>query len=92
MIVDQNQGFSLMFISSLQLLKSMHKGCKIYVIPASNKKRVAEGLEHLPVGRYFVDVLPKELLGMPPKRVLEFTIDLKPRIEPIARARYRMLT
>jgi hypothetical protein len=34
--------------------------------------------------------LPK--LGFPPERELEFTINLKPRMEPIARTPYRMLT
>jgi hypothetical protein len=36
-IVGRNQGFSMRFISSLQLRKSMRKGCKIYVILALNK-------------------------------------------------------
>jgi hypothetical protein len=52
-IVGQNQGVSLRFISSLQLRKSMHKGCKLYAILALNEKGVAEGLEHLPVVREF---------------------------------------
>jgi hypothetical protein len=43
-IVGWNLGVSLRFISSLQLRKSMRKGCKIYVIFALNKKGVAEGL------------------------------------------------
>jgi hypothetical protein len=51
MIVGWNQGVSLRFISSLQLWKSMHKGCKLYAILALNEKGVAEGLEHLPVVR-----------------------------------------
>jgi hypothetical protein len=49
-IVGRNQGVSLRFISSLQLQKSMHKGCKLYVILALNEKGVAEGLEHLTSG------------------------------------------
>jgi hypothetical protein len=77
MIVGRNQGVSLRFISSLQLRKSMHKGCKPYAIPALNEKGEAKGLEHLLMGRDFVDVFPKELPGMPPERGLEFTIDLK---------------
>jgi hypothetical protein len=39
-IVGQNQGVSLRFISSLQLWKSMHKGCNIYTILALNKKGI----------------------------------------------------
>jgi hypothetical protein len=53
MIVGQNQGVSLRFISSLQLWKSMHKGCKLYVILVLNEKGVVEGLEHLQVVREF---------------------------------------
>jgi hypothetical protein len=57
-----------------------------------NEKGVVEGLEHLPVVREFADVFPEELPGMPPERELEFTIDLKPGTEPIARTPYRMST
>jgi hypothetical protein len=59
----------------------MHKRCNIYVILALNKNRVAEGLEHLPVMREFVDIFPKELHGIISEMELEFTIDLKPRTE-----------
>jgi hypothetical protein len=91
-IVEQNQGVSLRFVSSLQLQKSMRKGCKIYAILELNEKGVAEGLEHLPVVKEFADMFPEELPGMPPERELEFSIDLKPGIEPIARKPYRMST
>jgi hypothetical protein len=91
-IVGRNQGVSLRFVSSLQLRKSMRKGCKLYAILALNEKGVAEGLEHLPVVKEFADVFPEELPGMPPERELEFTIDLKPGTEPIARMPYRMST
>ena len=42
--------------------------------------------------REFADVFQEELPGMPPERELEFTIDLKPGTEPIARTPYRMST
>jgi hypothetical protein len=91
-IVGRNQGVSLWFVSSLQLRKSMCKGCKLYAILVINEKGVAEGLELLPVVKEFVDVFPEELPGMPLDRELEFTIDLKPGTEPIARTPYRMST
>jgi hypothetical protein len=91
-IVGQNQGVSLRFISSLQLWKNMHKGCKLYAILALNEKGVAEGLEHLLVVREFADIFPEELPGMPSERELEFTIDLKPGTELIARMPHRMST
>jgi hypothetical protein len=49
MIVGQNQGFSPRFISSLQLRKSMRKGCKLYAILALNDKGVAKGIENFSV-------------------------------------------
>ena len=70
----------------------MRKGCNLYAILSLNKKGVAEGLEHLPVVKEFADLFPEELPGMPPERELEFTIDLKPGTEPIARTPYRMST
>jgi hypothetical protein len=91
-IVDRNQGVSLRFISSLQLRKNMRKGCKLYTILMLNEKGVVEGLEHLPVVREFTNVFPEELPGMSSKRELEFTINLKPGTEPIARTPYHMLT
>jgi hypothetical protein len=91
-IVGQNQGVSLSFISSFQLRKSMHKGCKLYVILALNEKGVAEGLENLPVVRDFAYLFPEELPGMSLERELEFTIDLKLGTELITRNPYRMST
>jgi hypothetical protein len=70
----------------------MRKGCKIYTILALNEKEVAEGLEHLPVVREFANVFPEELPRMSSERELEFTIDLKPGTEQIARTPYRMST
>jgi hypothetical protein len=92
MIAGWNQGVSLRFISSLQLQKSMRKGCKIYAILALNEKGVEEGLEHLPVVREFVDVFLEGLPGKPSERDLKFTIDLKPGTESITRMPYWMST
>ena len=55
----------------------MHKGCKLYAILSLNKKGNVEILEDFPVVSLFVDAFLKELPGIPPKRELEFTIDLK---------------
>jgi hypothetical protein len=92
MIVGQNQGVSMRFISSLQLWKSLRKGCKIYAILVLNEKGVVEVIEHHLVVREFADVFLEELLGMSSEKELEFTIDLKPWTEPIARTSHRMST
>ena len=73
-------------------MKSLCKGCKIYVILALNEKGVAEGLEQLLVVREFADIFLEELPGMTLETELVFTIDLKLGTEPIARMPYRMST
>jgi hypothetical protein len=75
-IVGRNHGVSLRFISSLQLRKSMRKGCKIYAILALNEKGVAKGLENLLVVREFAEVFPEELPAMSHEKELEFTGNL----------------
>jgi len=70
----------------------MHKGSNIYLILALNEKGVAEGLEHLPLVREFVEIFLKELPRMSPKREFQFTIELKMGTKPIVRTPYRMST
>jgi hypothetical protein len=67
-IVGRNQGVALRFISSLQLQKSMCKGCKIYAILSLNEKGDTKGLENLHVVLEFSDVFPEELSSLPPER------------------------
>ncbi|GJV00304.1 putative reverse transcriptase domain-containing protein [Tanacetum coccineum] len=40
--------------------------------------------------RYFPDVFPEDLPGLPPTRQVEFQIDLIPGVAPVARAPYRL--
>jgi Retroviral aspartyl protease len=46
-------------------------------------------LEEVPVVRDFADVF-EEIKGLPPRRVVEFRVDLVPGAAPIAKAAYRM--
>jgi hypothetical protein len=64
----------------------------MYDILSLNEKGDAKGLEYFLVVSKFADVFPEELPGVPPKRELEFTIDLKLVTEPIARTPYQMST
>eukprot|EP00253_Pinus_taeda_P005217 PITA_05217 len=47
-------------------------------------------LEHLPVIKEFADVFPEEIPGLPPKRDIDFTIDLILGAAPVSRTPYRM--
>nr|AAM93447.1 putative polyprotein [Oryza sativa Japonica Group]ABB46993.1 retrotransposon protein, putative, Ty3-gypsy subclass [Oryza sativa Japonica Group] len=48
------------------------------------------GLSEIPIVREFGDVFPEELPGMPPKREIEFRIDLAPGTTPLHKRPYRM--
>jgi hypothetical protein len=47
-------------------------------------------LEDIHVVREFLDMFPDDLPGVPPKRAIEFNIELQPDTAPIAKAPYKM--
>lgn len=47
-------------------------------------------LDNIPVIQEFADVFPEEILGLPPKRDIDFTIELIPGATLVSRAPYRM--
>jgi hypothetical protein len=57
---------------------------------ASVRHTVAQNLEDIPIACKFPDVFSKDLLGMPPDRDIEFTIELQPGTTPISRRPYKM--
>jgi hypothetical protein len=63
-------------------------------VPAKRSGRVYEAIVHeiqdIPVVCEFPDVFPEDLPGLPPKRDVEFVIELKPGTTPISRRLYRM--
>jgi hypothetical protein len=67
-------------ISMFHLKKSIKKGCPLYSIKVINS---VEGkdmkAEDHPLLWEFKDVFPKEVPGLPPKRDLDFSIDIVPR-------------
>ena len=63
----------------MQLKKFCRKGCQLYAThilegPESETPR----LEYFHVLQEFRDVFPDEILGLPPKRDIDFTIELVP--------------
>jgi hypothetical protein len=59
-------------------------------INASLHHVVEQRLQDIHVVRECLDVFPNELSGMPPKRAIEFKIELQPGTTPIAKAPYKM--
>ncbi|GJZ37106.1 putative reverse transcriptase domain-containing protein [Tanacetum coccineum] len=55
-----------------------------------NAKKYEPRISDIPVVRDFTDVFPKDLLGLPPQRQVEFRIDLVPGATPVAKSPYRL--
>ncbi|GJS79173.1 hypothetical protein Tco_0729054 [Tanacetum coccineum] len=47
-------------------------------------------ISDIPVVRDFTDVFPKDLMGLPPQRQVEFRIDLVPGATPVAKSPYHL--
>eukprot|EP00253_Pinus_taeda_P022079 PITA_22079 len=79
-------------ITASQLAKCIRNRCQVYAIQVgyAETKNKENPLEHLPVIKEFADVFPEEIPGLPPKRDIDFTIELIPGAAPVSRTPYRM--
>lgn len=77
-------------ISSLQFF---NKGCQVYVVhilyPVEGK---GWRLEDYKILLDYVDVFPDKVSGLPPKRDIDFTMNLMPWASPVSKVHYRMST
>jgi hypothetical protein len=51
---------------------------------------VERKIEKIHVVREFLDLFPNDLPGMPPKRAIEFKIELEPDTAPISKSSYQI--
>eukprot|EP00253_Pinus_taeda_P031732 PITA_31732 len=79
-------------ITANQLVKCIQKGCQVYAIQVgyANSKDKTVVLNNIPVIQEFADVFPEEIPRLPPRRNIDFTIELVPGAAPVSRAPYRM--
>jgi hypothetical protein len=80
---------SLHFISNMKVKWCMRQGCQLYVVELVNERK-GPSLGQYPVLSEFKDFFPNALPGLPPERELDFTIEIKPGVEPISKTPYRM--
>ncbi|XP_042401509.1 uncharacterized protein LOC121991588 [Zingiber officinale] len=81
----------LHLISCISARKLMMKGCQgvlanVILIPDA----VGHKVEDVEVVREFPNVFPEDVSGIPPKREVEFSIELIPGTVPISKAPYRL--
>jgi hypothetical protein len=88
-IQDVWRKVSLCFISTMKVKCCVRQGCQLYVVEVVNDRK-GPSLDQYPVLSEFKDVFPKKLLGLPPERELDFTIELKLGAETISKNPYKM--
>jgi hypothetical protein len=80
-------------ILALQVNKYCSKGCPLYAIQVldsvDNNK---PSLKDHPILREYRDAFPEEVPGLPPRRDIDFSIELAPGAVPMSRTPYRMST
>lgn len=81
-------------IISSQLEKCIIKGRRAYAIQIGypNSKDTSVTLESIPIIQNFTDVFPEEIIGLPPKRDIYFTIELVLGVAPVSGSPYWMST
>ncbi|XP_048131544.1 uncharacterized protein LOC125314113 [Rhodamnia argentea] len=88
--VGNQGGTSIVVISSLEATRLLESGCQGYLAAIVDTSIGETKLEDIAVVCEFPDVFPEELPGLPPKREMEFVIELALGTEPISKALYRM--
>ena len=72
----------------------VRKGCKVFVVHIMNNEQINKedklGFEVISILQDFADVFPEEIQGLPPKRDLDFTIELVPGAVPNSKYPYQM--
>jgi hypothetical protein len=80
-------------ISSLQMKKYCRKRCPLYEIQVLEfVEDDKSNLEDHPILREYRHMFPKEVPGLPPRRDIDFSIELSPGVVPMSRTPYRMST
>jgi hypothetical protein len=79
-------------ISAMQMKKCYRKGCQLFASRVEEVfQNVVSNMEDHRVLKEFEDVF-QEVPGLPPKRDIDFSINLMPIAAPVSKAPYRMST
>ena len=71
-------------INAMTASKMLRKGCQGYLAFVVDRRQEGTRLEDIPIVKEFPDVFLDDILGLPPDREVEFTIDLILGTEPIS--------
>jgi hypothetical protein len=83
---------SIIEISMMQLKKFYRKGCQIFASHMEEEpKDKLSNIEYHSILKYFEYVF-QEVPRLPPKRDIDFSINLMPRVAPVSKTPYKMST
>jgi len=89
-IFPETDGLAL--ISTREALKEEVEGASCFMIMVqSEKKSTTDLIRSIPIVYEYADVFPDEVLGLPPSREVDFTIDLILGVGPVLMAPYIMV-
>ncbi|XP_074288633.1 uncharacterized protein LOC141613787 [Silene latifolia] len=77
-------------ISTVTLKSCLRKGGELILCHVWDTREAVKGPGEIPVVCEFQNVFPEEIPGLPPKRDVDFNIELKPGTGSISRAPYKM--
>ena len=77
-------------VSAMQAKRLLRKGCKGFLAYVLKSEETTLKTANTSIVKEFPDVFLEDLRGLPPKREVEFTIDLVLGTGPISKAPYRM--
>ncbi|KAD4586561.1 hypothetical protein E3N88_24162 [Mikania micrantha] len=77
-------------MSCMKATKYIQKGYTAILALITEQPKKERKIEDIVVVRDYPEVFPEDLPGLPPKRQIEFQIDLTPGAAPIAKAPYRL--
>ena len=77
-------------INMMQAARLLRQGCTGFICYLESSDEAVSTLSDISVVNEFPDVFPDEIPGLPPRRFVEFNIDLEPGTCPLSKAPYRM--
>ncbi|KAI5444066.1 hypothetical protein KIW84_012618 [Lathyrus oleraceus] len=78
------------FVFAKQVDESVQDGAELFMLLANLDIREERTIEELAIVCEFAEVFPEDISDLPPKREVEFSIDLVPGTSPVSMAPYRM--
>ena len=89
-VVGKRREFLGNVISAMAAKRLIQKGCEAYLVCALQAEKEQSEVQDIPTVCDYPDVFPEQLPGLPPRREVEFTIDVYPGAAPVSIAPYRM--